>query len=94
MGERKEGEGRRVMDIGEVRGGGKCKVISLFFQFTQCKCSKSKSACIKLLFKIKNCVKINHRKAQNVCSGTQIIYLVESEKSMRQDLNPCHAVSQ
>jgi hypothetical protein len=57
MGERKEGEGRRVMDIGEVRGGGKCKAISLFFQFTQCDCLKSKSACIELLFEIKNSIK-------------------------------------
>jgi hypothetical protein len=32
MREEKRGEERRVMDIGEVRGGGKCKVIiSLFF---------------------------------------------------------------
>jgi hypothetical protein len=53
MGEGKGGEGRRVIDVGEVRGGGKQKVlISLFFQFTQCECSKSKIACIELLFKI------------------------------------------
>jgi hypothetical protein len=76
----KGGEGMRVMDIGEVRGGGKCKVITIFFQFTQCECSKSKSACINLLFKIqKNLITED---AQNVCSCTQIIYLNECEKKV------------
>jgi hypothetical protein len=57
MGERKEGEGRRVMDIGEVRGGVSVKLYHYFFQFTQCECSRSKSACIELLFEMKNSIK-------------------------------------